>query len=165
VIISLIAALGRNRVIGLDDGLPWHMPTDARHFRTLTEGKPVVMGRKTFQSLKGPLARRTNIVLTRSEDFRPPGCVVVDSVEAALAAAGDCDELMIAGGAEVYERFLPCADRMYLTFIDGDFPGDTHFPAYDPEQWTETERRDFEADERNPYPFSFVTLERRRARR
>jgi dihydrofolate reductase len=157
--IVLVAALGRNRVIGHQGGLPWRLPADTRRFRELTLGKTVVMGGRTWDSIGAPLPRRTNIVLTRRRDLAAPGCRVVHSVEAALAAAGRCEELVVVGA---YEQFLPKVERMYLTLIDADFEGDTFFPEWNPDEWTETERQDYEPDDENPYRYSFVTLDRRR---
>ncbi len=159
--IALIAAVARNGVIGRDNRLPWHLPADLRHFRRLTLGKPVLMGRRTFESLGRPLPGRTNIVLTRDPDFHAPGCIVVHSLPEGIAAAGECEELMVMGGAALYEAALPLADRMYLTRIHHAFAGDTRFAAYDEKEWVTTAREDHAPDEDNPYPYSFITLHRR----
>jgi dihydrofolate reductase len=156
--IVLVAALGRNRVIGHRGGLPWRLPADLRRFRKLTVGKTVVMGGRTWDSIGAPLPRRVNIVLTRRRDLAAPGCRVVHSVEDALVAAGRSEELVVVGA---YEQFLPHVERMYLTLIDADFEGDTFFPEWNPDEWTETERHDYEPDDENPYRYSFVTLDRR----
>ncbi len=159
--IALVAALARNGVIGRDNRLPWRLPADMRHFRRLTLGHPVLMGRRTYQSIGKPLAGRLNIVLSRDPAFQAPGCVVVGSLEEGVKAAGDCEELMVIGGAAVYRLALPLATRMYLTVIHQDFAGDARFVDYDPQAWRETAREDHDADDENPCAYSFVTLERR----
>lgn len=159
--IAFVVAAASNGVIGADNRLPWHLPADLRHFKQVTLGKPVVMGRRTFESIGRPLPGRTNIVISRAPGYAAPGCVVVDSVEQALAAAGDSDEIMIIGGAALYATCLPRATRIYLTRIHHDFAGDARFPALDMAQWHETERRDCPADDKNPYAHSFIVLERR----
>lgn len=159
--ISIVAAIAKNRVIGKNNRLPWRLPRDMQHFREVTTGKPVIMGRKTFESIGKALPGRKNIILTRDSNFRAEGCVVVHSVEEALAAVEGTQEIMVIGGAEIYKAFLPRVERMYLTEIHADFEGDTFFPEYDPSEWQETERQDFPADEKNPYRYSFVVFERK----
>ncbi len=161
-VISLIAALADNRVIGRDNHLLWHLPTDLRHFKQLTLHKAIVMGRKTWESLPGLLPQRTHIVISRNPDYNAPGCILVPSPEAAIQAAGAVPEIMVMGGAAIYRYMLPLADFMYLTLVHQSFRGDARFPEWDPAQWRETGREDFPADENNPYRFSFVTLARRR---
>lgn len=158
--ISLIAAMGRHRVIGKHNTLPWRLPADMRHFRRVTMGKPVLMGRKTFESLGKPLAGRTNIIITRDPAYDAHGCRVVHSVAEALTAAGAGDEIMVLGGADIFAQFLPHAARMYLTYVHGDFDGDSFFPVFDASAWVETARTDHAADAENPHACSFVTLER-----
>ena len=158
--ISLIAALDRNRLIGAGGQIPWRLPADLRYFKATTMGKPVVMGRKTHESIGRPLPGRENIVLTRRPDYRAPGCTVVHSIAAALAAAGDAPELMVIGGSTVYGAFLPMADRLYLTYIDAAFDGDTYFPPFDREAWQVACEEAHSPDARNPYPYRFVVLER-----
>ncbi len=160
--ISLIAALSRNRVIGKDGGLPWRLPEDAKHFRRTTLGKPVIMGRKTWESLDEPLDGRENIVVTHQEGYSAPGCLVVHSVEAALQRAKDHEEVMIAGGEAIYRECLPRAGRMYLTFVDAEVEGDAFFPEFARDEWHEMARRDVPADDRHALSFSIVTLERSR---
>lgn len=162
MIISLIVAMDEGRIIGKDNRVPWHLPADMGHFRRLTVGKPVIMGRKTFQSIGRPLPERTNIVLTRDPHFKGEGCLIVHSPEEAIKKAGEAAEVMIIGGAEIYKLFLPKAERIYLTEVHAHFPGDTYFPQWKPEEWREVERQDFHADKENPHPYSFVTLERLR---
>jgi len=160
MIISLIAAMGKGRVIGIENRLPWRLPADMKHFRALTLGKAVLMGRKTFESIGKPLANRTNIVVTQDRQFRADGVRVAHSIEAALALAGDQAEIMVIGGASFYDQLLPRAQRLYLTEIHQDFPGDAYFPAWSAEQWREIAREDHAPDDANPYPYSFITLER-----
>ncbi len=158
--ISLIAAMGRNRVIGQHNTLPWRLPADMRHFRRVTMGKPVLMGRKTFESLGKPLAGRANIIITRDPAYTAPGCRVVHSVDEALAAASGNDEIMVLGGADIFAQFMPHAARLYLTCVHGDFDGDAFFPPFDTDAWVETGRTEHAADAENPHACSFLTLER-----
>ncbi|HFQ93832.1 MAG TPA: dihydrofolate reductase [Anaerolineae bacterium] len=162
--ISLIAAMDRNRLIGAAGRIPWHLPDDMRWFVEQTMGKPVIMGRKTYDSIPPrfkPLKGRHNIILTRQPDYAAAGCTVVHSPEAALAAAGDAPEIIIGGGAALYRHFLPQAGRLYLTLVDGEFSGDVYFPPYDPAAWQETFRQPHPADDRHPPPFTWLILERR----
>ena len=152
--------MDRNRLIGRDNALPWRLPADLAHFRNITMGKPVVMGRKTFESIGRPLPGRTNIVLTRSLDFSAEGVLVADSLESALDLAGDAAEVFVIGGGAVYEQALPQAQRLYLTLVDDEFEGDAWFPAIVPTQWREVERSRHGADERNPHDYSFVVFEK-----
>ena len=160
--ISMIAAIDKNRLIGNGPDIPWQMPADQRHFRDMTIGKPVVMGRKTFETLKRPLGKRRNIILTRNTDYTAPkGCIVSHSVEEIIKRFQETEELMICGGAPIYQAFLPHADRLYLTQIHATFEGDVYFPAFDTAAWQEVKRIDNESDEKNPYPYSFLFLERK----
>ena len=159
--ISLIAALSRNRVIGVNGGLPWHLPDDSKHFRRTTMGKPVIMGRVNWGSLAKPLDGRENIVVTRQRDYEAAGCTVVHSIEAALEVAKRAAEIMIIGGQDIYAATLPLADRMILTFVDAELEGDTYFPEFDDADWLEVERHEHAADDRHAYAFSIVTRERR----
>lgn len=158
--ISLIVAMDKNRVIGKDDGLPWHLPDDMRWFRKNTLGKPVVMGRKTYQSIGKPLKKRTNIVMTRDGAFAADGCLVVRSMAEAIAAAGDVEELIVIGGAAIYELFLPQVTKIYLTQVNADVVGDTWFPEIIAEDWCEIGRIHHPVDEKHTVSFDFVTLER-----
>jgi dihydrofolate reductase len=158
--ISLIAAMDKNRVIGDNGKLPWHLPADLRNFKTVTLGKPVIMGRKTFESIGAPLPERLNIVITRNKNYEAPGCVVVYSPDDALKAAGDAPEIMVIGGAEVFTQFLPQAQRMHLTLIDGVFSGTAYFPQWDSKQWRIVSREAHESDEKNLYGYAFCILER-----
>lgn len=157
MIISLIAALGKNRIIGNDNSIPWKLPADMKRFRELTTGKPVIMGRKTFESIGRPLPNRTNIVITTDKNYIADGCIVVHSVDEALKAAKG-NEIMIIGGAQIYRQFLPIANKMYLTFIDKNFEGDSYFPEYNKHEWKETSREEH-ADE-NGLGYAFVNFER-----
>ena len=160
--IALIVAMAHGRVIGQGGGLPWHLPADLKHFKSVTMGKPIIMGRATHESIGRALPGRQNIVLTRQPSYAAPGCTVVSTPEAALeAATADApDEVMVIGGAAVYEAFLPMARRLYLTEIDGDLPGDTFFPEIDFTQWKESTRDVFPADETNPHAYAFIRYER-----
>ena len=158
--LSLIVAMAANHVIGHDNRLPWHLPADLEHFRATTLGKPVLMGRRTWESIGRPLPGRTNIVITRNADYAAAGCVVVHSLDEALSAAGDAGEVMVIGGAELYRQALPQADTIYLTLVHGGFEGQTRFPDWQPDDWREIERIDHEPDDKNPHAYSFITLER-----
>src|SRR5688572_23556704 len=152
--ISIIAAVARNGTIGLDNRLPWRLPADLRHFKSLTMGHHLVMGRKTFESAGVLPGRNTIVVTRRGLAAPPPGVVVAESLDRALEvarAAGE-EEVFVGGGAEIYREALGRADRLYLTRIDADFAGDTTFPDFDPTQWREVEIRSFPSDEKNPYP-------------
>lgn len=162
--ISFVVARADNGVIGRDNGLPWHLPADLRHFKRLTVGKPVVMGRRTFESIGKPLPGRHNIVLTRDPDWRAEGVTVVPNLAEAIAAAGldpktRAEEVMIIGGATIYAEALPVATRVHLTEVHAAPDGDTILPAFDPDRWRETAREDHPAEEGHP-AYSFVTLER-----
>jgi dihydrofolate reductase len=163
MLISMIAAMDENRLIGNGPDIPWQMPVDRRHFRDMTLGKPVVIGRKTFETLKRPLGKRHNIILTRNTTYKvPKGCSVAHSVADVLELCKETEELMICGGAPIYQIFLPHANRLYLTQIHATFEGDVYFPEFDITAWEEVKRIDGEPDEKNPYPHSFLFLERRR---
>lgn len=160
--IFLVLARARNGVIGANGALPWHLPMDLRHFKALTQNKPMIMGRKTFDSLPGLLPGRRHIVLTRSRDWSDEGAEVVHTVDAAIAAA-NAPHVAVIGGAEIFTLFLPRADRIELTEVHAEPAGDTVMPAFDPGAWRETARTDHPADpeHRDRPAFSFVTLIRR----
>ena len=160
--ISLIAAIAENRVIGRGGKLPWHLPADLGHFKRLTMGKPMVMGRRTWQSLPGRLPGRRHIVVSRNHDFRADGCELAGDLHQALQLAGAVSEVMVIGGAELYSQMLPLASRMYLTLIHASFEGDSFFPDIDCAEWQEMERERHTADEKNSCDFTFLDLERRR---
>lgn len=159
--LSLIVAVSDNGVIGRNNGLPWRLPADLAHFRRLTMGKPILMGRRTWESLPGLLPHRTHVVLSRDCDYPVNGAHLVQSLDEAVATFGDVDELMVIGGADLYAQALPLASRIYLTQVHAEVEGDVHFPPIDPEAWREVAREDHDADDRNPHRYSFVTLERR----
>jgi dihydrofolate reductase len=160
-ILSVIAAMARNRVIGRDNKLPWHLPADLAHFKTTTLGKPMIMGRRTWESLPGLLPGRPHIVVTRDPDYRAEGARVAHSLEQAIALAAELgDEVMLIGGAELYAQALPLADRLYLTEVDAEVEGDAWFPAFDPADWSLQSREEHGADARNAYPYRFLSYRR-----
>ena len=159
--VSLIAALAQNGVIGRDNQLPWRLRADLQHFKRLTMGKPIIMGRRTWESIGRALPGRTNIVVTRDTALRAEGGVVVHSIEQALEAAGNSDEVFIIGGANLYAQTLPLADRLYLTRVKAEVAGDSWFPELVPGEWREVRRDSIGADEHNEYACDFVVLERR----
>lgn len=164
--VALIWAMARNRVIGRDNQLPWRLPRDMQFFVATTMGKPVIMGRRTFESMKAPLAGRTNIVVTRDLDYRREGVLIAHSLGEALdlaeaqCRADDVEEAMVIGGAGIYRLALPLAKRLYVTLIDADVEGDTYFPEVDLDAWQEVSRETFPADAANRLPFSIVVYER-----
>ncbi len=158
--LSLIVAMGRNRVIGVDNSLPWHLSQDLKQFKAVTLGKPIVMGRKTYDSIGRPLPGRHNIVISRDRSWSAGGVTAVDSLAAAIDAAGAVEELMVIGGEQIYALALPAASRLYLTEVDAAPAGDAFFPALDPAQWRELERQPPIAEAGQP-SYQFVTLERR----
>lgn len=161
--ISMIAAMAHDRVIGKDNQMPWHLPADLAHFKRVTLGKPVLMGRKTFESIGRPLPGRRNLVISRNPGYQAEGIEVVGSVEAALTllAGSSVEELMVIGGGHLYAEMLPSADCLYLTRIDLAVEGDTRFPAFDDGQWQRVDCESHPADEKNPHPYSFETWQRR----
>ncbi|MFM4803477.1 type 3 dihydrofolate reductase [Aeromonas bivalvium] len=161
--ISMIAAMARDRVIGLDNQMPWHLPADLAHFKRVTLGKPVLMGRKTFESIGRPLPGRRNLVISRNAGFTAPGIEVFSSIEDALTTLTEGEapaELMVIGGGHLYAQLLPRADRLYLTHIDLAAEGDTRFPEYEGPQWRCIEQETHQPDARNPHSYRFETLER-----
>lgn len=161
--IALIAAVSDNGIIGRDNRLPWRLPADLRHFKQLTLDKPILMGRRTWESLPGLLPRRRHILLTRNPGYQAPGCVLVHSLVEAMDAAGEAPELMVIGGADLYRQLLPQADQLYLTLVHAQVEGDARFPAWSARDWREIQREDHPTDPEHLLPFSFLTLERRRA--
>jgi dihydrofolate reductase len=155
--ISMIAAMANDRVIGKDNDMPWHLPADLKHFKAVTLGKPVIMGRRTYESIGRLLPGRQNIIITRNSDFAVAGATIVASPKQALTAAGDVDEVMIIGGGKIYSDFLPHTDRLYLTHIELDVEGDTQFPDYESvATWQVAESSQFLADDINKYNYKFV---------
>jgi len=159
MIISMIAAMANDRVIGKDNQMPWHLPADFNWFKRCTMGKPVVMGRKTYESIGRPLPGRQNIVISRDKNLSIEGVDVVASIEQAIEKAGNVEEVMIIGGGSIYEACLPKADRLYVTFIDAELEGDTRFPDWG-QGWKESVEESYLADEKNAYDMKFVVLNR-----
>jgi dihydrofolate reductase len=159
--ISIIAAMDQNRVIGLNNHLPWRLPNDLRRFKALTMGKPVIMGRKTHESIGKALPGRRNIVLSSHSNYQSPGCETALSFAQALEKAGDAEEVMVIGGAAVYEAALPQANRLYITLIEEEYVGDTWFPWYDKRKWVEVSREEHPADDTHEVPFGFLQLDRK----
>lgn len=165
MIVSLIAAVAKNGVIGKNNDLPWHLPDDMKFFMSKTKGHYVILGRKNYESLPTkykPLPERTNIVVTRQENFQAPGCMVVNSIEKALLITLENQEkeAMIIGGSDIYKLSLPYAHRLYITEINADIDGDVFFPVFDKEDWKEISRVPHEKDERHQYAFDFVLYEK-----
>jgi len=158
--VSIIAALARNRAIGRGNAMPWRLPEDLKHFRRLTMGHAVIMGRKTFEAIGTPLAGRNNIVITRSLDWRPAGCVVVHSLEAALEAVGKSEGSFVIGGAQIYALALPLAACLHLTEIERDFEGDAFFPPFDRSRWREASRERHTSGGPEGFDYAFVEYER-----
>lgn len=158
MIISIIVAVSTNGIIGKDNGLLWKQSADLKRFKQLTSGHSIIMGRKTYDSIGKPLPNRRNIILTHQQHLAIPGCEVVNSIDEAIALCKDEEEVFIIGGGDIYKQFLVCTNRIYLTRIHHSFPGgDTFFPEL--HFWGETEREDFEADDKNEYPYSFITYQ------
>ncbi|MDQ6990116.1 MAG: type 3 dihydrofolate reductase [Mariprofundaceae bacterium] len=153
--ISLIWGMDRNRLIGCNDALPWHLPADMQWFRKHTLGKPILMGRKTYESIGKPLPKRLNLILSRQADLHIDGCEVVQNLEAAIKAAKSHDELMVMGGAEIYRMLLPHANRLYITHIEQRFTGDTWFPEFDLSAWHLLHQETHPSDDKNKYPYRF----------
>lgn len=163
MIVSIIAAVADNGVIGLKNSLPWHLPADFKYFKEITMAKPIVMGLKTFKSIgEKPLPGRKNIILNDDPNYKAPeGCFTVRSIEDLLEMEKDEKEIMICGGASVYKQFLPLSQRLYLTFVHHNFEGDTFFPEFNKNEWQEIKRIDNKADEKNKFDYSFVVYERK----
>jgi dihydrofolate reductase len=160
--LAVVVATDERGGIGLDGRLPWHLPDDLRRFKTLTLGKPVIMGRRTYDSIGRPLPGRHNIVVSRQPGLTITGCTVVDSLEAALAAAGEAEEACVIGGADIYRLALPLAEVVHLTRVHATVGADTFFPALDAAAWEEVAREDCAQDARHAHPYSFITLRRSR---
>ena len=161
MIISFVVAMGKNRVIGKNNSLPWNMPADMKRFRDLTAGKPMIMGRKTYESIGRPLPNRTNIIITRDKNYNVKGCVIAHSIDEAIKAAGNVPEAMVIGGFQIFKEFFPIANKIYLTIIDNNFEGDTYFPEYTKSEWRETKKEEHKKDKENPYDYTFLVLERK----
>jgi len=160
--IAMIAAMTKNRTIGFENDMPWHLPDDLKFFKSVTTGKPVIMGRRTFESIGNrPLPNRQNLVISRQADYKPEGVEVFNSVDAALSNLSNVEEVVIMGGGQLYNMMLPEADKLYLTLINATINGDTYFPDWTKLAWNELERVHHPKDERHAYEFDFVTLERK----
>ena len=159
-ILSMIVAHANNRVIGKNNDMPWHLPADLAYFKKTTLGKPIIMGRKTFQSIGRPLPGRKNIVISRDESYQVEGVEVVNSVEAALALVVDSEEVMVIGGGAIYQHCLAAAQRLYITHIDADIDGDTYFPDYDLSVWKKVASDIRPSDEKNQYQLDFSVYEK-----
>ena len=160
--ISIIVAVASNGVIGDKNSLLWHIREDMVHFRTTTSGHPVIMGRKTYDSIGRPLPKRTNVVITRDTNLVIEGCTVVHSLEEAVSMFDSAEEVFVIGGAQIYAQALPLAERIYLTVVGKEYDGDTSFPDIDYAEWIELSREDSDRGEEFEYPFSFITLERKK---
>lgn len=158
--ISIIAAVADNGVIGRDNTLPWHLPQDLRYFKSVTMGHPVIMGRKNYEDIGKPLPGRLNIIISRDKYFVAEGCVIAHSIEEAISAAGANIEAFVIGGAQIYRLFLPFAKKMYITEVHTEAKGDIKFPDFDKTLWQPVSREDYKADSSNPYDYSFVLYER-----
>ncbi len=160
--LSIIVAMARNRVIGARGSIPWHLPDELKRFKAITMGHHLIMGRKTWESIGRPLPGRTSVVVTRQDGYRAPGAIVVHSLDEAVKACRDDEEIFVIGGAELYAQALPRADRIYLTVVDADIEGDTWMPGLEAARWRETASQSFAADERHPYPYRCSIHERAR---
>lgn len=158
--ISLIVAVAKNGIIGTGGTMPWHITEDFRHFKSVTLGHSVIMGRKTYESIGRPLPKRRNIVITRNASLHIEGCEMAPSLEAALSMCEGEEELFVIGGGEIYRQAMPFADRLCITHVEVEAEGDTRFPDIDPTVWHEVRREDFERGEEFDHPFSFVDYER-----
>ena len=161
-VVSIIVAMAKNHVIGKENDMPWHLPADLKHFRAMTSGKPIIMGRKTYESIGRPLPKRHNIIISRNSDYKVEGCDVVDSLEAAVTLAGDVEELFIIGGGFLYNQTIDQVDRLYLTFIDLEVEGDTFFPNYDHLSAIKTFSEHHQKDEKNTYDYEFTIFDIKR---
>lgn len=159
--LSIIAAMDQNRLIGTQNTLPWHMPADLAFFKKTTLGKPILMGRKTYQSIGRPLPGRRNIIITRNPDFEAEGCECCSSVEQALQLIDDAPEAMLIGGASLYEQTLDLAEKLYITEIHHQFEGDAWFPHFSAEDWQQEWKEDHQADDKNRFDYSFVKYSRK----
>ncbi|WP_416729410.1 dihydrofolate reductase [Fictibacillus sp. JL2B1089] len=156
--ISFVVAMDENLAIGKDNDLPWYLPNDLKHFKNVTMGKPIVMGRKTYESIGKPLPGRENIVVTRDENYQAEGTTVVHSVDEVLKK--ETEELCVIGGTEIFKLFMPVADRLYVTEIHHTFDADTYFPEINRAEWREVSREPGIVDEKNKYPHDFVVYEK-----
>ena len=161
--LAIVVAAAENNVIGKDNDLIWHLPADLKHFKSLTMGHPMIMGRKTFEAIGKPLPGRTSIIITSQKDYQAEGCVVVHSLEEAIAKGRelDAEQVSIIGGANVYQQALPLADKVYLTRVHASFEGDAFFPELPEDMWQVVEQEHHELDEKNKYSYTFLTMKRK----
>ncbi|REJ85183.1 MAG: dihydrofolate reductase [Bacteroidetes bacterium] len=159
-LVSVIVALSENNVVGVRNQLPWKLSADLKRVKALTMGHHILMGRKTFESIGKALPGRTNVVITRNEEYRAEGCVMCKSLKEAINHASSDTELFIFGGGEIFQEAIPLADKIYMTRVHTTIQGDTYFPELNPEEWTVTESESFSADEKNEFDYSFITMER-----
>lgn len=160
--LSIIVAFDINRLIGKNNQLPWHLPADLKHFKSITMGGHMIMGRKTFDSIGKPLPGRTSIIITRQKNYTQPGCLVVHSLDEALEICKNQEEVFIIGGAQIFECTMPIADRLYITQIQNKFEGDTYFPEISEDLWKATSLEENKADEKNNWDYNFITYERKK---
>ncbi|MFC3885081.1 dihydrofolate reductase [Bacillus songklensis] len=161
--ISFLVAMDKNRVIGRDNQLPWHLPADLKFFKEITMGHPVIMGRKTHESIGRPLPGRENIIITRNEHYKAEGCTVLHSISAIKEIEEQRnEELFVIGGAQIFQHTFPIADRLYITWIEEEFEGDTYFPEFDEHDWELVSRKKGIKDEKNPYDYYFLMYDRKR---
>ncbi|MDO7084351.1 type 3 dihydrofolate reductase [Pseudocolwellia sp. AS88] len=159
-ILSMVVATANNRVIGKDNDMPWHLPADLAYFKKTTLGKPVIMGRKTYESIGRPLPGRQNIVISRDINYKAEGVETVTSVDAALALVSEVEEVMVIGGGAIYQHCLPAADRLYITHIEAEIEGDTQFPFYDTNIWKKVSSSKYLADDKNAFNLDFCVYEK-----
>lgn len=161
--LAIVVAAAENNVIGKDNDLIWHLPADLKHFKSLTMGHPMIMGRKTFEAIGKPLPGRTSIIITSQKDYQAEGCVVVHSLEEAIAKGRelDAEQVSIIGGANVYKQALPLADTLYLTRVHASFEGDAYFPELPDDAWQVVDQEHHEPDEKNKHSYTFLTLKRK----
>jgi dihydrofolate reductase len=159
--LSMIVAMDDNRLIGKENGLPWHLPADLQYFKKTTTGKAILMGRKTFESLGRPVPNRRNIIITHNREYKAEGCEVVNSIDEALNLTQADEEVMVIGGASFYEQTLPMIDRLYITKVDGEHEGDAYFPSFNEEQFIEISRETHLPDDKNQHTYHFIVLDRK----
>ena len=159
--ISMIVAMAKNRVIGINNTLPWHLPADLKHFKALTMGHHIVMGRKTYESIGRPLPGRTSVVVTRNPELKIEGCIVAHSLEQGIAACDGDDEIFVIGGADLYAHALPIADKLLITEIQMDVPGDAYFPDFRRDEWQEISREVCRQQEPQPLEYHYAAYQRR----
>ncbi|THE10388.1 dihydrofolate reductase [Bacillus timonensis] len=159
--ISLLLAMDKNQLIGKDNDLPWRLPADLAYFKRVTMGHPIIMGRKTYDSIGRPLPGRENIIVTRDTSYKAEGCMVIHSIEEIVKMSEETQqELFVIGGAEIFKEILPNTDRLYITEIDEEFEGDTYFPAFDKSEWKVISKEKGIKDEKNPYEYTFFVYEK-----